>query len=90
MVPPYFFFQSSSPAAAGNDRRTTMERTPAVELRNITKAFGIVVANKNVDLSVYYGEILSPPLDYQLDLYLDLKHIILHHSFALLIFERHQ
>ncbi|MBE6652825.1 MAG: ABC transporter ATP-binding protein [Ruminococcaceae bacterium] len=31
----------------------------ALELRNITKTFGRVVANKNVDLTVYRGEILA-------------------------------
>ena len=32
---------------------------PAIELRNITKTFGEVVANSNINLSVYRGEILS-------------------------------
>ena len=33
---------------------------PAIELRNITKIFlGKVVANKNINLTVNYGEILS-------------------------------
>jgi len=32
---------------------------PAIELRNITKTFGKVVANKNVNLTVNHGEILS-------------------------------
>ena len=32
---------------------------PAIELRNVTKTFGSVVANKNVNLSVMRGEILS-------------------------------
>jgi len=37
-----------------------MGNTPAIELKNITKRFGTkVVANKNVSLSVNYGEILS-------------------------------
>ena len=31
----------------------------AIELRGITKRFGYVVANRNVNLSVYGGEILS-------------------------------
>ena len=34
-------------------------RTPAVSMRNITKTFGSIVANKNVDLDIYRGEILS-------------------------------
>ncbi len=33
--------------------------TAAIELRNICKRFGSIVANKNVNLSVYRGEILS-------------------------------
>lgn len=32
---------------------------PAIELKNISKTFGEVVANKNVSLSVNHGEILS-------------------------------
>lgn len=36
-----------------------MPRPVAIELKNITKTFGEVVANKNVDLTVYRGEILS-------------------------------
>ncbi|MBR0086170.1 MAG: ABC transporter ATP-binding protein [Lachnospiraceae bacterium] len=36
-----------------------MEKTPALELKSITKRFGNVVANKDVSLTVNYGEILS-------------------------------
>ena len=37
-----------------------MERNAAIELKNITKTFGAkVVANKNVCLTAYHGEILS-------------------------------
>ena len=36
-----------------------LEKIPAIELRNITKTFGPVVANKNVCLTAYRGEILS-------------------------------
>lgn len=36
-----------------------MEQTNAIELKNITKRFGKVVANDKVDLSVKEGEILS-------------------------------
>lgn len=36
-----------------------MEQANAIELRNITKRFGEVVANKNVSLDVKRGEILS-------------------------------
>ena len=32
---------------------------PAIELRNITKTFGEVIANQGINLSVYRGEILS-------------------------------
>ena len=35
------------------------ERIPAVSLRNITKTFGSVVANKDVSIEIYKGEILS-------------------------------
>ena len=34
-------------------------RTPAVSMRNISKAFGPIQANKNVDLDIYRGEVLS-------------------------------
>lgn len=36
-----------------------MKNTVAIELRNITKTFGSVVANKNISFSVNSGEILS-------------------------------
>ncbi len=36
-----------------------MSKQPAIELKNITKTFGQVVANKDVCLSVHKGEILS-------------------------------
>ncbi len=36
-----------------------MSQAPAIELKNITKTFGSVVANKDVNLSVNRGEILS-------------------------------
>ncbi len=36
-----------------------MSAVPAIELKNITKTFGKVVANKDVCLTVYKGEILS-------------------------------
>lgn len=36
-----------------------MSKQPAIELKNITKRFGKVVANKNVNLTAYRGEILS-------------------------------
>ncbi len=36
-----------------------MEQKPAIELKNITKTFGSVVANKNVSIKVNKGEILS-------------------------------
>ncbi len=36
-----------------------MTKQPAIELKNITKKFGKVVANKNVNLTAYRGEILS-------------------------------
>ncbi len=36
-----------------------MEKIPAIELKGITKVFGNIVANKDVDLTAYRGEILS-------------------------------
>ncbi len=36
-----------------------MNTVPAIELKNITKTFGSVVANKDVSLSAFKGEILS-------------------------------
>ena len=36
-----------------------MAKVPAIELKNITKRFGKVVANKDVNLTAYRGEILS-------------------------------
>ena len=36
-----------------------MSLKPAIELKNITKTFGSVVANKDVSLYVNRGEILS-------------------------------
>ena len=36
-----------------------MSKTAALELKNISKSFGSVVANKNVDLTLYKGEILA-------------------------------
>ena len=36
-----------------------MSKSPAIELKNITKTFGKVIANKNVSLQVNSGEILS-------------------------------
>ena len=36
-----------------------MTKQAAIELKDITKTFGKVVANKNVSLTAYRGEILS-------------------------------
>ncbi len=36
-----------------------MDKEKALELKNITKSFGSVVANKNVSMEVYKGEILA-------------------------------
>lgn len=36
-----------------------MDKIPAIELKGITKTFGSVIANENVSLTVYKGEILS-------------------------------
>lgn len=37
----------------------TLSNIPAIELKNISKSFGNVIANNNINLSVYKGEILS-------------------------------
>lgn len=36
-----------------------MNKPVAIELKNVTKIFGSIIANKNVDLTVYKGEILA-------------------------------
>ena len=36
-----------------------MDKPIAIQLKNITKTFGEVIANKNVDMDVRKGEILS-------------------------------
>ena len=36
-----------------------VKKEVALELKNVTKSFGSVIANKNVDLTVYKGEILA-------------------------------
>lgn len=46
----------SETQASGTDNTPVI---PAIELRNITKTFGDVVANSGINLSVYRGEILS-------------------------------
>ena len=38
---------------------TPENKTPAVSLRNVTKTFGSVVANNNISMDIYHGEILS-------------------------------
>ena len=43
----------------GYERDNTDMNKVAIELRGITKRFGSVVANSNINLSVYNGEILS-------------------------------
>ena len=35
------------------------EENKVLELKNITKTFGSIIANKNVNLDLYKGEILS-------------------------------
>ena len=47
---------SSATAATPN---VSGSPVPAIELRNITKTFGEVIANQGINLSVYRGEILS-------------------------------
>ena len=41
------------------ERKSKVETKAAIELKNITKTFGSVVANKDVNLTVNRGEILS-------------------------------
>ena len=36
-----------------------MNKEVAIELRHITKTFGSITANKDVDMTVYKGEILA-------------------------------
>ncbi len=50
------FFQHIEKNRLGGNILNT---TPAIELKNITKTFGSVTANKNVSLTVNKGEILS-------------------------------
>ena len=40
-------------------RPTQCDKVPAVKMRNITKAFGSVLANDRVWLDIYRGEILA-------------------------------
>ena len=42
-----------------NERMTALETVCAIELRNITKRFGSVVANDGINLALNRGEILS-------------------------------
>ena len=37
----------------GTDSKTMETKTAAVSMRNVTKTFGSVVANKHVDLDIY-------------------------------------
>ena len=41
------------------ERMVFLETVAAVQLKNITKRFGKIVANHKVSLSIYRGEILS-------------------------------
>ena len=36
-----------------------MNKQIAIEMKGVTKTFGSVIANNNVDLTVYKGEILA-------------------------------
>ena len=46
--------------AAPKERMTALEKKCAIRRENITKRFGSkVIANKNVNLDLYEGEILS-------------------------------
>ena len=52
----YEVLQPSAP----KERMTALEKKCAIRMENITKRFGSkVIANKNVNLDLYEGEILS-------------------------------
>lgn len=55
----FVFFVGGVFICRGRKEDKNMDCIPAIELRNITKTFGSVVANKNVSLKVNRGEILS-------------------------------
>lgn len=52
-------FPESYKPTQDNPGGKTVSKTAALELKNISKSFGSVVANKNVDLTLYKGEILA-------------------------------
>ena len=52
-------FRNNSFKTEKTERKRKVELKPAIELKNITKTFGSVVANKDVNLTVRRGEILS-------------------------------
>jgi len=61
---PFIFYQANGVLFGKEQKRKYimeiyMEQNFALELKNITKTFGSVVANKNVSLKVKKGEILS-------------------------------
>ena len=43
----------------GRERRLGLEQVSAIQLKGITKRFGSVVANKDVNLTLKKGEILA-------------------------------
>ena len=49
----------SDPVIIKVPENTAPKKEVVLEMRNITKTFGSIVANKNVDLTVYKGEILA-------------------------------
>ena len=58
LTPPAFYevLQPTAP----KERMTALEKKCAIRMENITKRFGSkVIANKNVNLDLYEGEILS-------------------------------
>ena len=50
---------ATSPLYFLPERRNSLDTNYAVEMRNITKTFGKIVANSNVTLNIRKGEILS-------------------------------
>lgn len=51
--------ERTRPEKSLSERNNKVEKEIALELRHITKTFGSVVANKDVDLTLYKGEILA-------------------------------